>query len=402
MLMLLKKFLFFSIFVSLLGGTLFPALVSAENEVNIYFFYGENCPHCEKEEIFLETLKENYPRITVHDYEVYYNEENIDLLKQAARILQTNVNGVPFTVIGDMVFAGFSETITSTAIEKRVQECLASICPDSLAKLLVTEPESPEIPIIEPPAGTSEIEIPLLGSVNPLSFSLPLLSIILGILDGFNPCAMWTLLFLISLLLGMKNRKRMWILGTTFIVTSAAVYFLFMAAWLNLILFIGFIIWVRLLIGLIALLGGGLNLKSYFTEKNAVCEVTKGNKQQKIFEKLKNITQEHNFLFALAGIIVLAFAVNLVELVCSAGFPAVYTQVLALNNLPIWQYYAYILLYVTFFMTDDLFIFIAAMITLKMTGVTTKYTRLSKLIGGTLMVAIGLTLIFRPEWLMFG
>ena len=85
----------------------------------------------------------------------------------------------------------------------------------------------------------------------------------MGALDGFNPCAMWTLLFLISLLLEIENRKRMWILGTAFIVASASVYFLFMSAWLNLILFLGFVIWIRMFIGIMALLGGGYSLKEF-------------------------------------------------------------------------------------------------------------------------------------------
>jgi hypothetical protein len=104
---------------------------------------------------------------------------------------------------------------------------------------------------------------------------------------------------------------------------------------------------------------------------------------------------------ALGGIVALAFAVNLVELVCSAGLPAIYTQVLALNGLHSWQYYLYILFYIFFFMLDDLFIFFVAMVTLQMTGVTTKYARVSRLVGGLVMLVIGLMLIFKPDWLMF-
>ena len=107
-------------------------------------------------------------------------------------------------------------------------------------------------------------------------------------------------------------------------------------------------------------------------------------------------------MFALAGIIALAVAVNLVELLCSAGLPVVFTQILALNNLPTWQYYAYLILYIFIFILDDLIVFILAMLTLKMTGLGNKYARYSHLIGGAVMVIVGLLLIFKPEWLMFG
>jgi hypothetical protein len=200
---------------------------------------------------------------------------------------------------------------------------------------------------------------------------------------------MWVLLFLISLLLGMKDKKRRWILGITFIVASAFVYFLFMAAWLNLILFIGFIIWVRIAIGLVAIGGGGYNLREFFINKESGCKVTGDEKRRAIFEKLKNITQQKQFLLALSGIILLAFAVNLVELICSAGLPVIFTQILTLSNLPPWQYYAYMLLYIFIFMIDDLFVFFTAMITLEVTGISTKYTRASHLIGGVLMIIIG-------------
>jgi ABC-type protease/lipase transport system fused ATPase/permease subunit len=130
--------------------------------------------------------------------------------------------------------------------------------------------------------------------------------------------------------------------------------------------------------------------------------VTEGEKKQKIFDKLKNIAKQNNLWLALGGIIILAFAVNLVELVCSAGLPAVFTQVLAMNSLPKFAYYLYILLYIFFFMIDDLIVFFIAMFTLKMTGITNKYARYSSFIGGLLMVIIGILLVFKPEWLMFG
>ena len=247
-----------------------------------------------------------------------------------------------------------------------------------------------------------KINLPIIGEIETRDFSLPVLTVLIAGLDGFNPCAMWVLLFLISLLLGMEDKKRMWILGTAFIVSSAFVYFLFMSAWLNLFLFLGFVLWVRVVIGLVALVAGGYNLKEYFTNKAGVCKVTSGKKRQKVFEKLKNIIYEKQFWLALVGIIILAFAVNLVELICSAGLPAVYTQILALTPMAKWQYYAYLGLYIFIFMLDDLLVFFVAMTTLQITGMTTKYTRVSHLIGGILMLVMGILLLFKPEWLMFG
>jgi len=392
---------------------------ASEKEANIYFFWGEGCPHCAKEKPFLEKLEQKYPEVKVHNFEVWYSAKNRDLLIDAGKKLGADVSGVPFTVIGNKYIVGYyNDATTGQEIENAVKYCLKNECADLIAPIAgiqvreqSKQPQNKEAP--ESGQNNQEqaedknktekiINVPFLGEINTMNFSLPVLTIVLGGLDGFNPCAMWTLLFLISLLLGMKDRKRMWILGSAFLVASAAVYFLFMAAWLNLLLFIGFIVWIRVIIGLLALGGGVYNLKEYFVNKEAGCKVTGEEKRQKVFKKLKATTQKRQFWLALGGVIILAAAVNLVELICSAGFPVVFTQILALSNLAKWQYYFYMLLYIFVFMLDDLFVFFAAMITLRMTGVSTKYTRFSYLIGGILMVIIGILLIFKPGWLMFG
>lgn len=401
----MKKFAFILIF--LMSFSLLPNFVKADTDakLNIYLFYGESCPHCAKEMEVLEYFKNQYPEIKFYYYEIYNHPENALLMQKSAETLSVFANGVPFSIIGDKPFIGFSESHSPQMLEERIKECLANSCPDSLSSVLNVPPARLDIEVTEKSQEptSSVFNIPVLGEVEAKTVSLPFLSVVMGVLDGFNPCAMWTLLFLISLLLGMENRKRMWLLGSVFIISSAAVYFLFMAAWLNLVLFIGFVFWVRIAIGALAIGGGAYSLKKFFTSKSGTCEIVEGNeKREMVFEKLKDFTRQKSLWLALLGIAALAIAVNFVELVCSAGLPAVFTQILALNSLPKWQYYLYLLLYIFFFMIDDLFVFFAAMITLKITGLTNKYSRYSHLIGGILMFLIGLLLIFRPEWLMFG
>ena len=393
-----KKLIFILFFL----GIFFPAIGQAAI-VDVYFFHTDGCPHCAKEALWLDKLEDQYDsRVAIKRFEVGKNRENLSILIDFGQELNADISGVPFTVIGDQYFSGYyNDQITGQKIKDQIDLLLSiqnnqPITPPSFQIL----DDNTTTPVAT--ANQDNFDIPFLGNIDIKKFSLPALTIILGVLDGFNPCAMWVLLFLISLLLNMKDHRRMWILGIAFIFVSAMVYYIFMAAWLNIILLLGFIIWVRLIIGLIALLGGGYNLKEFFTNKGSSCKVTGQEKRRRVFDKLKNITQQHNFWLALVGIILLAFAVNIVELICSAGLPAVYTQVLAINDLATWQYYVYILLYIFFFMIDDLFIFIIAMLTLRITGISTKYSRISHLVGGILMVLIGLLLILKPEWLMFG
>jgi thiol-disulfide isomerase/thioredoxin len=409
---MLKRLIFFLLFVALfvpgqniLAEDVFSVQNSDEEKINVYFFWGKGCPHCEEEKPFLEKLQKKYPQIVVHSYEVWESKENRDLMVEFGNKLSADVRGVPFTVIGEKYVSGWmDESYTGAQIEDAIKCAIDNGCRDIGEEVRImetTDVESEDEKEERQPI-PEKLTVPLLGEIETKNLSLPAMTLIFGALDGFNPCAMWALLFLISLLLGMKDRKRMFILGSVFIATSALVYFFFMAAWLNLVLFIGMIIWVRLAIGIIALAGGGYNLKEYFTNKESGCKVTDSEKRQKIFEKLKNITQRKSFWLALGGILVLAFAVNLVELICSAGLPAIYTQVLTLSNLNLFQYYLYIMFYIFIFMLDDLFVFFAAMVTLQMVGFTTKYARWSRLISGIIMLMIGFMLIFKHEWLMFG
>jgi len=361
--------------------------VAAQASVTVYFFWGEGCPHCEKERIFLEKLTDKYPEVVISDYEISKDKENIKFFQKITKEIEANISGfpTPFTVVSDQYVIGYlSDETTGKAIESMVLSVIIDGDIDQSNPILET------------------ISLPLLGEIKTKDLSLPILTIVIGVLDGFNPCAMWALLFLITLLLAMKDRKRMWMLGSAFILTSGFVYFLLMSAWLNVFLFLGFVVWIRVVVGIVALGAGGYNIRDYIINKDGACKITGSKKRQNVFKKLKKITQKKEFIFALGGIILLALAVNLVELVCSAGLPAVYTKVLALSNLSSWQYYSYILLYIFFFILDDLVVFAIAMTSLKAVGINGKYARFSHLFGGAIMVVIGILMLFKPELLMFG
>jgi thiol-disulfide isomerase/thioredoxin len=372
-----------------------------EDKIIVHFFWGKGCPHCDKQKIFLDNLEKKYDDILVIDYEVWSSQENLNLLKQVGTKLEANISGIPFTVIGENYLSGWLDEKTSGAkLEEYLSCARENKCPDIVSQVGGTDPSKETLQ--EKSSIPEEITLPFIGTINVRNFSLPALSVVIGIIDGFNPCAMWVLIFLISFLVGMKDKKRMWIFGITFIAASAFVYFLFMTAWLNLILFLGFISWIRVIIALIAIGGGIYNLREFLSTKHATCHVTNSGQKEKIIDKLKQYTHEKSFWMAIGGLVILAFSVNLIEAVCSAGLPVIFTQILTLSDLPTWKYYMYILIYVFFFMLDDLIVFFLAMFTLKITGLTTKYTRYSHLIGGVLMILIGITLIFKPEWLMFG
>lgn len=381
-----------------------PNLAFAQEFKPVYMslFWGDGCPHCEKERIFLKQLIKEYPNINLNEFEIYNNKENSNLLQQVSAKLGVNVRGVPFLIIGEETISGYlNDETTGEQIRRVVLKHSETGCADIVGDI-ISNSNNGGATCVNGEKNSDEINLPFLGTVNVKNFSLPLLTILIGAIDGFNPCAMWVLLFLISMLIGMQNRLRMWLLGGTFIVASSLTYFLFLVAWLQLFQFLSYIPWLKIIIGLVAIICGYLNIKKYFKNKNGTCEVTNDEKRRKIFDRIKNVIQKKYLLLSLVGIILLAFSVNLVELVCSAGLPAIYTGILSTMQLNPFQYYGYLLLYILFFMIDDLIVFVAAMLTLKLTGISSRYTRAANLIGGIIITLLGIILIFKPQLIMFG
>ncbi len=416
----MKKAFFFLVIVLFL---VFSRGASAAEQKTAYLFYGDGCPHCAKEEKFLDSIIGDYSDLKIERFEIWNNRSNALLLAEIAKELKINVSGVPVFIAGENNIVGYQSDETSGEEIKSAIECYLSkaSCEDQVAPIIArlnNLPSTPankqdscvasgntcEVNFSSTTASVSEkkVSIPFLGNFNIREFSLPVLTVILGILDGFNPCAMWVLIFLISLLLGMKDRRKMWIFGSLFIFISGLVYFLFMAAWLNLFIFVGFVFWIRIIIAIIALWSGYYHLKEYFKNKDGACEVMDAGKKKKVIERIKDILSKNNLWLAAFGIIALSAGINMVELVCSVGLPAIYTQVLSLSNLPIWKYYGYMVGYIFFYMLDDMLIFFVAMMTLKLKSVTAKYTRWANLAGGIIMIIVGILLIFKPGWLMFG
>ena len=415
----MKKILKY-ILVLLLVFLVFPLGAKAEDVVNIHLFYGYGCPHCAHEEAFLEEYLKDRDDVKLYMYEVWKDTDNQELLAKVQDKLNNKQSGVPYTVIGDKVLVGYKDGVTDKNIERYINNYLEDMSSysdpvgeitgvsekkettNSMQSSNESDEEDEEDENEE--VNESKVTVPILGSVDAKKVSLPILSVILGFVDGFNPCAMWILIFLITMLFNMKDRKKMWILGITFILTSGIVYLLFMLTWLNLATFISKISFIRLAVALVAVIVGVVNLVKFsnsITKKDDGCDVVDKKERKKIMTKITDITKEKKFIVAIIGVIALAASVNIIELMCSIGIPLLFTQILAMNDLNVLQYGIYMFIYILFFLIDDIVIFAISMFTLKVTGISTKYTKYSHLIGGIIMLIIGLLLIIKPELLMF-
>jgi thiol-disulfide isomerase/thioredoxin len=382
--------------------------------VDAYLFWRTGCPFCEKAEVYLGRLEQEIPELRVERLEVSSSEANRALFIALSRALEIERPVVPIVVVGSRAFVGYlDDATTGAAIRQAVQDCRDSPCDDLLASLRTqaaptrdvqrstgTSQTSPQG--IQTPRVPESIDLPLLGEIDTRALSLPLLTVVLGAVDGFNPCALWVLVFLMGLLIGLEDHKRMWLLGGAFLLASGGAYFVFMAAWLNVLLFLGAVLWIRVAIALVALGGGAFYLREFVLNSEAVCKAGRPERRHRIMDGLRSAVRERELILAVSGVVVLAIAVNLIELICSAGIPAVYTQVLSLTPMPAWQYYLYLLIYIAVFLLDDLIVFATAMVTLQAGGLTAKYSRYAHLVGGIILCALGALLLLQPEWLMFG
>ena len=416
----MKKIIYVFTFLFLL----IPFSVSANEKVNIYLFYGDGCPHCSALEEYLDEEYSTDKDVKVYKYEVWNDSNNQTLWQKVADVTGEEAKGVPYFVIGKEVLQGYSASDAwESKVDKAIEKAKKTNYNDNVGITLgvvqgkITKDDDNSTKNYDPDKkeadiddyynsdsnsnSESKLDIPLIGTVSLKDMSIPVIAILIGLVDGFNPCAMWILIFLITMLFDYPSRKKMWILGCTFLFTSAFIYFLFMISFLNVAMFINSITILKLLIAFFALIFGGFNIYRYFKTKDVGCDVVDKNKRRKIINRIKNILSSKSFAFAIGGIILLAISVNLIELLCSLGLPVMFTEILAYNNITGVKNILYIILYIIFFLIDDLVVFFVAMKTLKITAISNKYSKYSHLIGGLIMIAIGLLMIFKPEWLMF-
>lgn len=357
---------------------------ASEESLEVHFFYHAGCPHCKDQEPFNEKLAATYPSI----YFVYHDgadpgeyAELVDML--AGTGIKEEQLDFPLTIVGVRVFIGWeSEETTGKRIEQALQQCLAGDCPEA-------ESEKPR----------DEVDLPLVGKVRVSDYSIAGLAVILGLVDGFNPCAMWVLAYLISLIMVLNDRRRAWLLVGSFVFASGVLYFLFMTAWLNAFLLIGYSRPVTIVVGLVALGAGVLNIREFIKTKGAiVCEVVDAESRERTMTRIERIVSSPLNLATVAGIIALAFVVNSIEFVCSAALPAIFAHVLSLSNLSTFQYYGYILLYVFFFMLDDLIIFGSAAVVIN-SSLGNRYAKYCRPLGGAILLVLGMMLLFAPNLL---
>ncbi len=408
--------------------------VNAKKEVTIrlYLFWSSSCPHCPPAVEFARDLEKRLPWAKVIMYEISAHEGNRALYWQMAANLGKPVGPTPAFVYCRHMNNGYlSYDLTGKHIEADMkkwhdfltkhyqkpapkpeekskdappQKGQAFWSDPRLVFFALAQPPEPEpglppdFPLDLPPAGET-ISAPVWGDVDVQSLSLPAFTVVLAACDAFNPCAFFVLLLLLSLMVHHHSRARMLFIGGVFVLASGVMYFLFMAAWLNLFFLFGHLRVITLAAGALAVVAAAINIKDFFWFKHGPSLSIPESAKPGLFRRMNHLLVTSGPIPLITGTIALAFAANLYELLCTSGFPMIYTRVLTLRELSPMQYYLYLAAYNLIYVLPMAAIVLGFVLTLGSYKLSEYQGRVLKLLSGLMMLGLGVILLVRPEWL---
>lgn len=381
-------------------------LVGAALGADLDAWVRPGCPHCADAEVFLDELAARRPGLEVAWHDVTAAPEALAELERVSAAHGVTTPGVPSFLVGDELVVGYSTADTTGAALEALLEAEgtwgapggaapAGTAPGGSPADATCAPEAPCAPV-------APVILPGVGAVDVDRLGLPAFTVLIGLLDGLNPCATWVLLFLLSVLVRVRDRARVVAVAGTFVVVSGLVYFAFMSAWLSVFAVLGVARWVQVALGVLAVVIGGVNLRDAVAGEGAYTLSIPERFKPLIMDRSRSVSRAASLGAAVVGAAGLAVLVNLVELLCTAGLPAVYTAVLARHELSPAARLGYLALYDVAYMLDDAALVAVAVVTLSRTRLQERGGRALKLVAGALMAALGGVLLLRPEWLAFG
>lgn len=440
---LLKCLLAAAMLLAICGWAI-PQTASAADHPILYLFWGDGCPHCHDEKEFLKDFPQKYPEVEMRWFEIWNHKEFALLAEAMRQQYKITAASVPITLIGRWSLVGYSgDEKSGQEIEAQVVDCIKNGCVDALATLgprqavwLVQEQAAKRAPLgwelfpatIAPrkdmtfnvalpaphttPAPSSSAnapeentaDVPLFGKISADKLGMPLFTLVIAGLDGFNPCAMWVLSFLLTIVIHAHSRKKILLIGSIFVITSGVIYFIFMVGWLNLYqisLLKRYGNYLRIAVALVAIVMGVINCKDFFFFKRGISLTIPESAQPKLFKKMRELAHSQATFGMIFGTIVLAVTANLIEFGCTLGLPAIFTNILTQQKFSAFQQYFYLTVYNVIYVVP--LAAIVGVFAWKMGGrkLTEKEGRILKLVGGLLMLTLGVILLIKPELLRF-
>ncbi|MBW3139683.1 thioredoxin family protein [Ferrimonas balearica] len=391
-------------------------------EITLYFFWSQTCPHCAEAHPFVDALAEHYPWIKLEAHKVS-DADTLPLWRSVAAETGVPANSVPYLAYCGQATVGYNgHGVTGQFLLSQLKACyernggvldpndpglgeeFASSAPAQGGMFSTCSSDSGEGTCgldsseAAPATAIQPVNLPFIGMVAPESLSLPVLTVVLAGVDAFNPCAFFVLLFLLSIMVNAKSRTRMLIVGGIFVFFSGFIYFLFMSAWLNIFALLGGSDggWIMMAAGFLALTAGFINLREYVTQKGDVSLSMSAENRGALIKRMGQLTKASSLPTMIAGTVVLSILANTYELLCTAGFPMIYTSVLTLHDLPSSERYFYLVMYNLVYVIPLALIVLVFSLTMGKRKLTEKEGQTLKLMSGIMMMGMGAMLVIDP------
>lgn len=371
-------------------------------KVVLYYFWGDGCSHCASAKPWLEELDRRYPELSIRAYEVWNSALNQDLFTKMADAFQVpqGGRGTPTFFLGNQYWVGYS-TAMGQKIETAVAACVNGSCTDAGTGIMPGAGSQTAASMDDPLTTADDtLEIPLVGKIDLTRQSLLISTLLISFVDGFNPCSIWVLTMLLALTLHTGSRKKVIFIGLIFLTVTAGVYALFIAGLFTVFTFVSFIGWIQVVVALLALFFAIVNIKDYFWYKEGVSFTIADEKKPGIYQRIRKVMDASQSFWGLAGAtVVMSAGVSLVEFSCTAGFPVLWTNILASQKVAPATFILLLIVYLIIYQLDEMALFFTAVFSMKASKMEEKHGRILKLISGVLMLTLAVVMLVDPTWL---
>lgn len=362
----------------------------------LVLYWGDGCPNCAAEKKWLVKVAADNPDLTITQYEVWFNEDNQKRFVAAGKKLGFTASSVPTTVIGDRVWIGWTDSISAdvaktvelVAAGKPVPKGLygtagAGTCTEGAAKCSAKD----EV----------KIDVPLVGEVSLGGQSLLISTVIIGFVDGVNPCSLWVISVLLTIVVRTASRRRVLAIGSTFLLVTAAMYAVYMAGIYSALMVVGYIGAIQIIVAVAAGIFGAVSVKDYFAFKKGLSFTISDSSKPGIYKRVREAAGQKALIPALAATVVLGVAVSLLETPCTAGFPVLWTGMLQANGVGFAESAALFVVYMVPFLLDEIIVFGFVVVTMRATKMQEKHGQLLKLVAGVTMLVLAAVMVLEPS-----
>jgi thiol-disulfide isomerase/thioredoxin len=373
-----------------------PSVAEPPDRVVLYFFWAQGCPHCAAAKPTLADLEQRHPYLEIRSFEVSASAQNQRRFAAMAAKFGIEPTGVPVFFLGSRYFVGYSPAVTPRLLEAAVARCLSTGCPDAGAD--IAPAPAPDGGAPGPSVGV--ITLPFFGEIDPGARSLVLTTLLIAAVDGVNPCSLWVLSILLALTLRTGSRRTTALTGLVFIFVTGLVYAFFIGGLFTVFAVLSFAPVVRVIVALLAAVFGAINIKDFFWYKSVVSLSIPESSKPGIYDRMRRVLASAQSLPALiTSTVILAAGVSFVELACTAGFPVLWTNIVAARDVSAVEFGLLLGLYMLVYQLDELIIFAVAVVTMRVTKLQERQGRILKLLSGMLMLSLAVVMLVQPSLL---